>query len=436
MSDIVFSYQPYQKQLEIHQCNKRFKIICAGRRAGKTLSAAADMLNRCYSGMYDQYDDLAWIAPTFQIAERGLDAMKVVCKKNPEAMKINNTAPKTVTLLNGVRIKFLSSDSPDRLRGYGFKHIVVDEADYVDDYVWSDILRPALSDKQGTMTAISTPRRKGTWFNRLYLRGNKENKLVQSFSMPSSENPYFPVSEFEEARMSLPEDTFKREYLAIYTDNEGEVFQNIDKCIHDGECTCQAPEILGLDLAKHEDFTVITKICEKCQKIKEIHRWNNIDWTMQRQNIKNVYINSIAPIIYIDSTGIGDVIYDDLLSDGCKVKPFRFTNVSKQKLISNLRLLIMQGCIKWSSKLKYADMLQYELECYQIQETRTGMITYNAPSGIHDDLVISLALGAQGLKHYIKPMMPEHKEKSLECVLWTEQTNGYDFGDSEATLFL
>lgn len=438
MKDIVFSYVPYAKQLEIHQCKKRFKLICAGRRSGKTTLAIAELLSECYSGKYTKYDDIAWIAPTFQIAERGLDTMKKLCQKNPDAIKINNTAPKTITLLNDVRIKFLSADSPDRLRGYGFSLVVVDEADYIEDYVWTDVLRPALSDKQGKMIAISTPRRKGTWFHKLYLRGLEENRMAQSFHMASIENPYMSPEEIEEARLGLPEDSFLREYCAEYTDGTGEVFSGIDKCIIEGECNCKSSDILGVDLAKHEDFTVITKLCEKCHRIKEMHRYNKVDWSMNRKYIKNVYINSITPVIYIDSTGLGDVIFDDLLTDGLNIRPYRFSNASKQKLINNLRLLIMQGSIKWSPDIENALMFKYELECYQIEKTKTGLITYNAPKGIHDDCVISAALACQGLKHFVHPSggITDTEKVRNEEDMWIESGGqGYDFGDGAETFF-
>jgi hypothetical protein len=217
------------------------------------------------------------------------------------------------------------------------------------------------------------------------------------------------------------------------------VFQGIDKCIVDKPCQCQAPVILGIDLAKHEDFTVITSLCTKCFTVKDIWRFNQINWGEQKNMIKNVYIDSIMPQVIIDATGAGDVVYDDLVSMGMTVRPFKFSNSSKQAVINNLKLNIMGGKIKWPSQLKEAQMLKYELECYEVQQTKTGMTTYNAPLGCHDDCVISLALAANGLKSFIHPNIAADETvesfDTMSNIGWSDNDNGYDFGDNNSVFF-
>lgn len=439
----ILRYKPHQYQKLIHEDTHRYKIICAGRRFGKSLCICADFVNRCLSPQYNYNNltQLAWIAPTHQMAQRGIDALKLITQDAPNIVSITKSFPTTATFINGVMIKFLSADNPDMLRGYGFSHVVVDEGDYIPDYMWFDVLQPALSDHQGSMIAISTPRNKGTWFHQLYSRGLQGDDLeskIKSFHFPSALNPYLPAEEVEEARLTLPERIFQREYLAEYTDTGGEVFQGIDKCIKSKPfCTCKARDILGIDLAKHLDFTVIVKMCCACHRIKEIRRFNTISWDEQRKLIKNVYISSVSPVIYLDATGIGDVIYDDLASDGLNVVPIKISNTKKQHLISNLRLRIMEGDISWDEDLENAKILKHELECFAIEQTRTGQITYNAPNGLHDDCVLALSFCVEGLTNYITPKTSDNDEdyvKSEEDMWHTTQEGNYDFGDN-ATFF-
>lgn len=439
----ILSYRPHEKQKIIHADTHRFKIVCAGRRSGKSLCVMGELLNRCLSPRYNynKYSTIGWIAPTYQICNRGVDALKLITKHCPQLIKINSSPPLTANLINNIQIKFLSADNPDSLRGFGFNFLIIDEAAYIPDYLWYSVIRPALSDKMGNMIAISTPRAKGNWFHNLYLQGlnNGENKEFEegnsykSFHFPTSANPYIKKTEIEEARRSLPVDIFRREYLAEFVDSGGEVFSNLKNMYDELGCNCNAPEILGIDLAKHMDYTVIIKICSVCHRIKKIYRWNTINWDQQQDLIKNVYISSISPVIYIDATGVGDVVYDGLVSEGFNVIPIKFTNTKKQALINNLRLRIMECDIKINKNMENAELLKHELECYEIQTTKTGLTTYNAISGMHDDIVIALALAAEGIKNYITASTNYEKEAKGEEELWepVNYSNGYNFEDDK-----
>lgn len=400
-----------------------------------TICCASDLVNRILnkSYNYNQFTDLGWIAPTLGMATRGLDALKLITRDCPQIVKITNSSPITATFINGVKIRYLSSDNPDSLRGYGWNHVICDEADYTADYVYYDIIRPALMDKQGSMIAISSPRRKNTWFHKMYLQGLEDNELIKSFHFPSSSNPKNTKEELEATRLTQPHNVYVKEYLAEWMDSGGEVFQGIDKCINTGTCTCNVLDIIGVDLAKHQDYTVILKLCSRCKRIKSITRINALDWPTQKNMIKSVYINSVNPIIIVDSTGVGDVIYDDLRHEGINIRPFKFTNASKQEIINGLRLRLMNSEINWSNELENAQILRHELECYEIQETRTGMVTYNGAQGTHDDVVIALALACHGLKSFIHPNIAADETvesfDTMSNIGWSDnEDNKFDFG--------
>ena len=441
----VLRYKPHKEQEKVHRSNARFKIICAGRRAGKTMLVAADMINRIMSGIhkYNSHSTLGWIAPTLQMSQRGVDAFKLITKDCPELIEWRKSAPITATFVNGVKVVFLSADNEDSLRGYGWDHLVIDEANYLPDYLWDAVIRPSLADKKGSLMAISTPRAKNTFFHNLYLQGLQEgNDYIQAFHFPTITNPIIDESEINEARKTLPEKIYIREFLAEFTDDGGDVFSGIENCVDDNHCNCKESDIiLGTDLAKHSDFTVCLALCQKCGRIKSIERFNDLDWPTQKKLIKNVYIDnknrSPQTTMVIDSTGIGDVIYDDLKSEGVNVFPFKFNNTSKQHIINNLRLMIMEGRVKWNRNLRNAEILKLELECYETQSTRTGLITYNARNGMNDDTVIALALAVSRLPKYISPKVETKEDKEEYNFLehFEEIDNRYDWGEGNATFF-
>lgn len=117
-------------------------------------------------------------------------------------------------------------------------------------------------------------------------------------------------------------------------------------------------------------------------------RFNQIDWNMQESAIIGMsqqYNN--APIV-LDATGVGDPIYDRLSGKGVPVFPVKFTNTIKGNLIRSLQLAIEKRDITFPE----IPELISELQMFAVQVGRTGLLSYGAPPGYHDDCVISMAL--------------------------------------------
>ena len=74
--DQNFDYVPHAGQLAIHASGSvRFRTVCCGRRWGKTLCLAAELLDRAGG---EAAGDYGWIAPTYFIAERGVEALRSI----------------------------------------------------------------------------------------------------------------------------------------------------------------------------------------------------------------------------------------------------------------------------------------------------------------------------------------------------------------------
>ena len=55
------------------------------------------------------------------------------------------------------RIQIFGADNPDSIRGMGFDKVVMDEYAIMSPRVWTEIVRPAVSDKLGSVLFIGTP---------------------------------------------------------------------------------------------------------------------------------------------------------------------------------------------------------------------------------------------------------------------------------------
>lgn len=342
-----------------------------------------------------------WVAPTYGLSNKGWKVLLRDVSRNAFE-KIIYSYPKTVKLVSGSTIEFLSAHDPDSIIGEGLDGLVLDECARVSEPAWTNSLRPTLTDKLGWALRISTPIGLNWWYKE-HKKGQglfvpTKKRLIryrESWEFSTASNPYIDRQEIEDARDDLPIDVFRQEFLAEFLSDASSVFRNIDKVIA-GDF--KKPEkgiayYLGVDLAKKADFTVLTVLDENFH-LCYFDRFNKIDYTYQKEKIKHVAGLYNNAIVNLDSTGVGEPIFDDLSFD-LRVKPYYFTNQSKKDLIQNLVLAFEKQIIT----LPDIPVLLEELRMFVYELTKSGKIRYNAPEGFHDDCVISLALAYWEASH-------------------------------------
>lgn len=383
----VLQINLHPKQLEIYHDTHRFKVIACGRRFGKTKGCARVSALKALTtpGL------IVWfIAPTFpQTMYLWREVQKIIPKKYILQKK---EGEKYIELVNGSTIWAKSGDNPDGLVGEGLGFCVIDEAARVSEEVWK-IIRPSLMDTHGECWFLSTPKGKN-WFYRLYLR-EKRDERYKSFNYTSYDNPLLDKEEIKSLEEEFGDEiSYRQEILARFLDSGGIVFRSLRKCL--GECLHPPipshSYVQGVDLGKHQDFTVITVGDTTTNEIVFYERFNVLDWGYQKSRVKDVSTLYNKATVVLDTTGIGDVIYDDLTDMGVSIEPYKFTNVTKKLLISNY-MRTMDNSLVYIPK--DPDIVE-EHEAFEYNISESGLTTYGAPSGMHDDTVISCALTVWG----------------------------------------
>jgi len=413
-------YTPHAAQMEIHQArDSRFRTVCTGRRFGKTMCMAAEILDR---GGGDAGGDYGWVAPTYTVADRGIDAFRLIA---PEFVRIVGRMPARAEFEGAAgpcRVWFLSADNPDGIRGFGFRGLVVDEAAAIPVNVWNYVLRPTLAQTLGWGVFISTPAGRN-WFYDMFTRGVERQPGFRSFTFPSNVSPYFPAQEWEEARRTLPEDVFRQEYMAEFLEDSAGVFRGIDACLFDAssEVGGQRPEdrrngtvVVGCDIAKHTDWTVLVAIDAKTGRCLEMERFNQLDWPVQRERIA-AFARRWRARLVMDATGVGDPVFDDLCRVLPQVEGFKITGNSKRELVQGLMVAVEQRRVSWPAGKRMKDeggrmsletgcgdweVLTAEMKRYEYEIGPTGQVSYSAPAGYHDDCVMALALAVWGVRTF------------------------------------
>lgn len=220
-----------QAQRVIALDTHRFRVVCCGRRFGKTTLAILEIIGKA-SGLKDGH--VCYIAPTYQQArdiawnELKKFAQPVISSTNEARLEIqikNKHGNSSTIWLRGW-------ESIETLRGQRFDFIVIDEIAMMRNWLtnWQEVLRPTLTDSQGECLFISTP--KG--FNHFYDLYNLEStdSDFKSFHFTSFDNPHIQKEELEKARKELTENRFHQEYLADFRKTEGLVYKEFDRNKH------------------------------------------------------------------------------------------------------------------------------------------------------------------------------------------------------------
>ena len=198
----------------------RFKVVVAGRRWGKSYLSMSQMAK------FARYPNkkIFYVAPTYRQAKQIIwDDLKEKMLACRWAKKINES-DLTIRLVNNSIIHLRSADNPDSLRGISIDHLIMDECAMIDHKTWTEVLRPALSDRKGHAMFITTP--KGhNWVYDLY---QQAHNLDDWFPYQSTTLAGGMVSEeeIEEAKSELDDKSFRQEYEATFETYAGMIYYN------------------------------------------------------------------------------------------------------------------------------------------------------------------------------------------------------------------
>lgn len=418
--NIQLKYQNWQ--LDVKRNSTRYTVINAGRQLGKSWYAAAEAIITALSKPGD-----GWIiSPSYRQSKIIFKNVVVLCRQFGIPVEVRTSQNQlTITFLtSGFVLSAVSSDDPDKLRGATLDLVIFDEAAMMKPDVWPEHIRPMTTVKKARCIFISTPKSKN-WFYDIYKKGmSGKSPEWKSFTFTTYESEFISKEELEQIRAETDEITFRQEYLAEFLDNGGNVFphfatQELTHTPIDGRVY-----IAGLDLARHNDFTVLTIADLETSEIVDMLRFNDINWDLQIERIKSMLSNYHVSSIYADATGVGDAIVERMkMEEDMPVIPVVFSGRSKAPIIQNLAVMLQQESIKIPDDAVSID----EFMRYEYNQSITGQFTYSAPAGYHDDIVCSIALLAWGISRAAKDVggYLEPAKKNF----WSDLPSSEDSGD-------
>lgn len=232
-----------EKQRGIFLDDNRFKVIAAGRRFGKSYLSTYFIMTKAIQKKGNYF----FVSPTFQ-QSRQIIWNILKDKSRPITKKVNESRLE-LELINGSIIFLKGADRPDTMRGVSLSGVVLDEFGTIrnPDYVWADVLRPALSDQLGWAMFISSPKGRNYFYD-LY-NSAKDNQDWGSWQFTTLDGGYVSESEVITARNELDNRTFRQEYEASFESYDGLVCPYYDRELNNNYETIQEFDtlIFGVD---------------------------------------------------------------------------------------------------------------------------------------------------------------------------------------------
>lgn len=384
----------HENQKEVASSDSRWKILCAGRRFGKTRLGIHLCMEKALDG-----GRAWWVAPTFAIARVGWRALENAAYSFPEEIRPKvSLANMEVIFPNGGSIACKSADNPQRLRGEGLDFLVMDEAAFIKPDVWQEVLRPTLTERKGSALFISTPMGMDNWFYDLWTTAEKAPNW-ERFRFSTYDNPMIDDEEIDSAKDEVGSIVFAQEYLAEFVDaGQGMLkpewmsyFDIRDRMYIGGGSQWNPAEMLHFgtaDLAvttkTESDYTVILScaISPDMKLFVEDMIRVKIEGPDIVPTIQQLYNKYKWAHVCLEKQNFTKNFTQLAQRTGMRVREM---DTSKDKITQALPL---------SARMESGDVL-FRRNASWLEELERELMTF--PVGRHDDIVDALVLGAQSL---------------------------------------
>lgn len=364
-------------------------IVKSGRQRGKSFLMNILVLDYCFK--YPGTESVI-IEPISSQCRRVFNQI-VNSLEATTLIKSSNASDLIIKLSNGSQITLKSAESKKSVRGLTCSGLcVIDEAAYIDDDIIQVIL-PIINVHKCPLLVVSTPCFSEGFFYNQYMK--QSNRIMQfNWALDKYDFSEFLSAEMlDDYRNEYTPQKFKTEIEGEFISDSGFVFQNFRDCIF--VPTDLIPVYAGVDFGTGtgSDSTVIT-FFNRYRQVIEIWSTNTLSPTEQIDKLAEL-INNRPTLqkVLVEGNSIGTVYYDTIkskLKNKMVIEKFNTTNDSKKEIIEDLIIAFNKREIGILDN----PLLLKQLSYYDIQRLKNGNYTYNnSHDSIHDDFVVSLAIG-------------------------------------------
>ena len=312
--------------------------------------------------------------------------------------------------------------SPDKLRGYHPDWIFLDEASIIPTEMITSEIMMMLTKPNSSLVMSGTPMTKNHVFHKAF----EDAKRYSIHHYPSDSSPLVSQTQLAEWKDMMTIEEWQREVEAIWVEAAYSFFPMdlIIKCIDPELDNPSSPNQYqqdlehiesrhlsgryfgGLDLGKQIDFSVLSVVqLTDAGDVRLVHKRQFPLGTPYPEVI--AYVTKASQVfgfdgVYVDKTGIGDAVVDELENIGIsEVKGVFFTDIEKENMLNYLKLLMEKNLLRIQGEDKQL-ISQINEQQFEYMQPKTAQehihMKYRHPKGSHDDQLYSLALACYASK--------------------------------------
>ena len=350
--EVVIPFKPrwYQAKIGREILSHRFSVVVMHRRAGKTVMVVALMLLAALAtGRTNAV--FGYVAPYRNQAKSIAWGMLKHFSASLPGVKVNE-GELSVMLHNGSLLRLFGADNADALRGMRFDGVVMDEVAQMKPDVWEEVVRPALSDRQGWAVFIGTP--KGiNLFSELYEQGRRDASPGGWFSamLRVDETGALPPEEIEKLRREMSDKAFRQEYLCDFCASSDDVLITIDLATEAAHRAVKQsdvdgmPLIMGVDVARFgaDSSVVCLRQGLLCHPPFVFRNLDNMDLA---DEIAGLVAEHRPDAVFVDA-GQGQGVIDRLRHIGVDVVEVPFGGKARKARFVNRRSEMWYSVREW-----------------------------------------------------------------------------------------
>jgi len=397
-------FTPYEEQKKVISSLENEDIfyvtLAAGRQVGKTLLS----LNIVIKWLLSKKNiTLMYVSPFEAQSRKVYNQLFLSLEKTSLIKKATSSSGNIEIIMNNnSKVLFKAAAAEDSLRGETLDYLIIDEASFIKEKVFLEVLMPMLSTKGKKVFLLSTTKGKN-WFYKYYLKGVNKEERFASHKFTSYDSPFFSKDLLSDLKSSMSEAQFNQEIMAEFIDS-ATIFDNLlEQCILE---EIDSPEsndsyFFGIDIGLKNDATVISIFNQKRELIK-YYRYVEKEAPYIQEQIISLERIWKPKKIYIEENNQGLVIYQNIkkiLSN--KIETFTTTNKSKNEIINSL----IYAFQKKEIFLINDEPLKEEFSNFVLINSENSSVTkFSASSGFHDDIVMATAIAYKCLNDNINKL--------------------------------
>lgn len=361
-------------------------VLVCHRRFGKTVGAINELIKKAVQNPL-RSPQYAYIAPYRNQAKRIAWNYLLYYTGNVPDRKVNSSdlyveLPSRFRNSPGARIYVMGADYPDALRGMYLDGVILDEFAQMRPELYGEVLVPALSDRNGFVYIIGTPKGQNAFYER-YLTALKDDSYFVC-CYRADETNIIPAEKLDEMKREMTDTEIRQELLCDFTASASNIVIPIDvvteaanRMISDEE-VADSVSIMGVDVARFgDDDTIIThRKGLACYPQIKLHGLN----TMEVASAVASHYWRIKPdAIIVDAGAMGAGVIDRLRQmgmpnvmevnfGGSAIDSNRYANIRAEMYFKILAWLKSGGCIPNDTDLKS------ELTVTEYKYTQAGKI--------------------------------------------------------------